>query len=95
MRFRYTTNGVCSRAIHFDLDENDGKVRDISFEGGCDGNLKALCTVLDGWTPQEIAGKLLGNTCGYKNTSCMDQFSRAVLSAEKQLTQKKAQSAAQ
>ncbi|NLW71112.1 MAG: TIGR03905 family TSCPD domain-containing protein [Eubacteriaceae bacterium] len=82
MRFKYTTSGVCSKEIYFDLEE--GKVRNIEFIGGCNGNLKALAVLLEGFTPAMIAEKLKGNTCGVKKTSCADQLARAVLTAQKQ-----------
>lgn len=79
MRHSYRTSGVCSSRIDFDI--NDGKVRNVSFTGGCNGNLKAISKLVDGMTPEEIAGKLQGNTCGFRNTSCADQLSRAVMEA--------------
>lgn len=73
----YKTHGTCSRAIHF-TKTDDGRITDISFDGGCNGNLKAISILCDGMTPDEIAAKLLGNTCGFKNTSCADQLAKAV-----------------
>ena len=32
-------NGVCSRTVSFELD-GEGRVHDVSFVGGCNGNLK-------------------------------------------------------
>ena len=77
MRITYKTKGTCARSITFDKDEN-GKITNISFEGGCDGNLKAISKLCDGMTAQEIVAKLKGNTCGYKSTSCADQLANAV-----------------
>ncbi|MBQ3390074.1 MAG: TIGR03905 family TSCPD domain-containing protein [Firmicutes bacterium] len=79
MTYDYQTEGTCSQIIRFDLE--DGKVSNIQFFGGCDGNLKAIAALVDGWTPEEIAGKLTGITCGYKPTSCGDQLARAVMAA--------------
>ena len=76
MRFRYTTENVCSQEIHFDLEGN--VVRGIEFLGGCSGNLKAISKLLEGATVEEIEAKLLGNTCGRRPTSCTDQLARAV-----------------
>ncbi len=79
MDYTYQTQGVCSMEIHFHL-END-VVTNIQFIGGCNGNLKALSKVLDGWTVGQIEEKLAGNTCGRKPTSCADQLARAVKEA--------------
>ena len=79
MEHSYRTQGVCSMAIHFHLDGD--VVTDISFDGGCDGNLKAISKLCDGMTVDEIEEKLAGNTCGYKATSCADQLARAVRAA--------------
>ncbi len=73
----FKTHGTCSVAIHFTRDGD--KIRNIRFDGGCNGNLKAISKLCDGMTAQEIADKLLGNTCGFKKTSCADQLARAVL----------------
>lgn len=82
MEHVYKTQMVCSTEIAFDL-EGD-VVRNIRFTGGCNGNLKALSKVLDGWTVGQIQEKLAGNTCGRRPTSCADQLAKAVLEAYKQ-----------
>ena len=79
MKYEYTTNGVCSRKIFFDLDGNT--VTNIAFEGGCNGNLKAISKLCDGLTVEKITELLAGNTCGFKNTSCADQLAKAVSQA--------------
>lgn len=75
----YKTKGVCARAIHFTRGE-DGTITNVSFDGGCNGNLKAISRLVDGMKAEEIAAKLSGNTCGFKSTSCADQLAKAVLS---------------
>ena len=82
MEYSYRTKGTCSQAITFDLDGN--VVRNISFYGGCDGNLKAISKLVDGWTVEQIEEKLLGNTCGRRPTSCADQLAKAVRQAYEQ-----------
>ena len=67
---------VCSRLISFDI--RDGKIRSLSFKGGCDGNLKALGILLEGMDAAEAVRKLKGNTCSGRGTSCADQFAKAV-----------------
>ncbi len=79
MRYTHINNGTCSRAVTFDLDGD--RVKNISFVGGCDGNLKAIAKLVDGWTVDEIEKALKGNTCGYKRTSCADQLATAVREA--------------
>ena len=74
----YKTNGVCSSATHFTRDGD--KIRNIRFDGGCNGNLKAIRILCEGMTAAEIAEKLSGNKCGFENTSCADQLAKAVLS---------------
>ena len=76
MTYDYQTEGTCSQIIRFDLE--DGRVSNIRFFGGCDGNLKAISALVDGWTVDEIAGKLSGIECGPRRTSCGDQLARAV-----------------
>ena len=79
MRYSYPTQIVCSQVINFDLDGN--VVRNIEFIGGCNGNLKAISKLVDGWTVEKIESYLLGNLCGVKPTSCADQLARAVRKA--------------
>ncbi|MBR7081380.1 MAG: TIGR03905 family TSCPD domain-containing protein [Oscillospiraceae bacterium] len=79
MHFEYKTEGVCSRVINFDIE--DGVIRNVEFTGGCNGNLKAISTLVDGMTVEEIEKKLRGIHCGHRQTSCSDQLARAVMSA--------------
>lgn len=81
MRYEYEPQGVCPMQISFDIDD-DSKISNIEFFGGCKGNLKAISTLVDGWSADEIAEKLSGNTCGKKGTSCADQLAKAVLEAK-------------
>ena len=79
MKYTYNTQGTCSRKIEFDI--NGDKITNIVFEGGCNGNLKAIAKILDGWTVDQIESKVLGNTCGFRQTSCADQLAKAVREA--------------
>ena len=65
-----------------DFDTEGDKVYNIKFTGGCNGNLKAIATLLDGMSVDYIESKLAGNTCGHNNTSCADQLAKAVRLAE-------------
>lgn len=86
MHHKIKTRGVCSQSVSFDLDGD--VVKNVSFEGGCNGNLKAICKLVDGMTADQIEKYLAGNTCGYKNTSCADQFAQAVKKARQEESQR-------
>ncbi|MBQ8833371.1 MAG: TIGR03905 family TSCPD domain-containing protein [Oscillospiraceae bacterium] len=79
MRYDYKTENTCAQMICFDI-EGD-VVTNISFLGGCNGNLKAVTKLVDGWTVDKIEEMLLGNTCGRRTTSCADQLAKAVRAA--------------
>ena len=79
MRHTYKTSMVCASEIKFDLNENI--VTNIEFVGGCNGNLKAIAKLVDGWTVENIVEKLEGNTCGRRPTSCADQLCLAIKKA--------------
>lgn len=76
----YLTRGTCSRQIDFDLD-SDNKIHNLSFIGGCNGNLKAIARLLEGQDAMNAAKILEGNTCGPRQTSCADQLSKAIVEA--------------
>lgn len=80
MRYDYKTKMVCSQVISFDIDKDD-VITNIQFLGGCNGNLKAISKLVDGWTVDKIESYLLGNTCGMRQTSCADQLAKAVREA--------------
>ena len=75
MHYDYKTHGTCSQVISFDIDGD--VIRNIKFLGGCNGNLKAIARLVDGYTVEEIEKKLKGVECGQKGTSCGDQLARA------------------
>ena len=79
MKYSYKTTGVCASTINFEI--NGDVISDVSFVGGCNGNLKAISKLVDGFTVDQIEEKLLGNICGMKNTSCADQLAKAVRKA--------------
>jgi uncharacterized protein (TIGR03905 family) len=76
MKKVYKTKGVCSREISFDYE--DGKIFNLSFVGGCNGNLKAISRLCEGKSLVEIEEVLRGNTCGPRDTSCADQLAKAI-----------------
>ena len=79
MRFDFKTENTCAQQIRLDIEGN--VVRNIEFMGGCNGNLKAISMLVDGWTVEQIEEKLKGNTCGRRPTSCADQLALAARAA--------------
>ena len=82
MKHNYTTCGTCAKQINFEIDEN-GKLTNVSFVGGCNGNLKAIGRLVEGQDAAHIADLLEGNQCGPRPTSCADQLSKAIKEALK------------
>ena len=76
MRYDYNCSGTCSRKVHFDVE--DGRVKNVSFEGGCNGNLKGIAALVEGMEVNDAINRLRGITCGFKSTSCPDQLSKAL-----------------
>ena len=74
---QYRTRGTCSQLISFDVDEKD-VVTNVSFLGGCDGNLKGIGKLVDGMKVDDIITRLEGIRCGRKPTSCPDQLATAL-----------------
>ena len=79
MEYNYQTQNTCSTNIRLEIDGNI--VRNIEFTGGCNGNLKAIPILVDGWTVEQIEEKCKGITCGRRPTSCADQLALAVRAA--------------
>lgn len=79
MKHTYVTKKTCSRQITFELDGSI--VRNVEFIGGCNGNLKAVASLVDGLTVDEVEKKVKGIICGFKDTSCPDQLAIAVREA--------------
>ena len=76
MQYEYRTKGTCSRAILFDIE--DGKLKNVQYIGGCNGNLKGIGALVEGMDVEEAIRRLEGIKCGMKNTSCPDQLAQAL-----------------
>ncbi len=79
MQYSYKTSGTCASVITFDIEGDI--IKNVKFTGGCNGNLKAISALVEGMKVAEIEAKLKGITCGWKNTSCSDQLTKAVVKA--------------
>ena len=76
MKYQYRTAGTCSQAIEFEV--VDGILKNVSFYGGCDGNLKGICSLVEGMPVAEVIARLKEIRCGMKSTSCPDQLAQAL-----------------
>lgn len=73
----YKTTGTCSELINLTVDDNDC-ISEVSFVGGCNGNLQGICSLIRGMNVNDVKERLNGIRCGYKSTSCPDQLCRAI-----------------
>ena len=78
--YEYKTSGTCSRSILFDIE--DGKVKNVQFIGGCNGNLKGIAALVEGMDVDTVIERVQGVTCGMKKTSCPDQLAQALIAAK-------------
>lgn len=76
MEYTYKTKGTCAREISFEVE--DGKIKNVSFFGGCNGNLQGIGALVEGMEIDEVIDKLEGIKCGFKPTSCPDQLAKAL-----------------
>lgn len=79
MTHTYTPKGVCSRQITFELE--DGIVKSLAFQGGCNGNLQGISRLVEGLPAEEVIRRVEGIHCGFKSTSCPDQLAQALKEA--------------
>ena len=80
MQFTYKTKGTCSQMISFEIEDN--KVKNVSFLGGCNGNLKGIAALVEGMDMDEVIARVEGVRCGMKATSCPDQLAQALKAAK-------------
>lgn len=76
MHITYKTQGTCSKEINFDIENN--KIHNVSFIGGCNGNLKGISALVENKDKDEVIKILKGIKCNYKDTSCPDQLAKAL-----------------
>ena len=81
MIFQYVPQGICAQRIIVDIE--DGVIRDLNIVGGCDGNHKGITALVKGMKVEDVKEKLRGIRCGFRDTSCPDQRSRALEEYEK------------
>lgn len=72
----YQTHGTCSRGIEIDIE--DGVIVSVVYHGGCSGNTQGVASLVRGMKVEDVIDRLSGIRCGFKDTSCPDQLSRAL-----------------
>lgn len=76
----YDTQGTCCKSIRVVL--NDDKViQQVQFLGGCHGNTQGISSLVQGMKAEDVVKRLSGIRCGYKDTSCPDQLTKALMQA--------------
>ena len=96
MTYTYTPRGVCSRKMTVELENGviksvnveDGKIHNVEFLGGCNGNLQGISRLVVGMDAQEAIRRMKGIHCGPKPTSCPDQMAHALEEALAQAAKK-------
>lgn len=86
MKTTFFPKGVCSK--QYDIELEDGVIKDITIAGGCNGNLKGIRSLILNRRAEEIIPLIKGTTCGPRATSCPDQISVALeeaLKAEREI----------
>lgn len=81
-QFTFRPQGVCSQLIEIETEGNI--IQDVRFTGGCSGNLQGISALLKGMTVENAIDRLSGIRCGFKDTSCPDQLSRALKAMQEQ-----------
>ena len=89
MKYTYQTNGTCSTRIYIDVE--DGVVKEVSYEGGCNGNLQGISRLVAGMSIRDVLERLDGIRCGGRPTSCPDQLCRALRAIQQKEGKEKVQ----
>ena len=78
-KFIFYPEGVCSMMIETELEGDI--IKDVVFTGGCNGNLSGISSLIKGMKAEDVIERLEGTKCGFKDTSCPDQLSKALREA--------------
>lgn len=85
MEFEYRNHGTCSQSVRFEIEDNI--LKNVSFFGGCNGNLKGICSLVEGMDVDEVIRRIKGIQCGSKETSCPDQLAHALEAAKEKMAE--------
>lgn len=76
MIYTYKTHGTCSTLIQLNVE--NGIIKEVSFQNGCNGNLQGISHLVEGMRVENVIKRLEGIRCGMKTTSCPDQLCQAL-----------------
>ena len=76
MKHTYIPKGICPVKIEIEVEGDI--LKSVSFAGGCNGNLRAISSLVAGMPVDVVKEKLAGIRCGAKTTSCSDQLVRGM-----------------
>ena len=79
MTIDYRPRGVCSNRMVVDVE--NGVIRSLQVQGGCNGNLQGISRLVEGMKADEAIRRLVGIRCGFNGTSCPDQLAQALKQA--------------
>ena len=85
MQYTYTPQGVCSKQMIIEIDEDNQTIKSVKIVGGCPGNTVGVSKLVEGKKIDEVIKTLKGIPCGYKDTSCTDQLAIALEAIKKEL----------
>ena len=75
MTYTRRNKGTCSMQTTVEL-APDGTILDVNVQGGCNGNLKGITSLLKGMKAEDAIARMEGTTCGPRPTSCPDQIAK-------------------
>lgn len=73
---------VCPKNIHVDVSDDGSIIEGVVFDGGCNGNTKAVARLVEGRPVDEVIELLAGTQCRTRGTSCADQMTLALAEAQ-------------
>ena len=84
MVYTQKNKGTCSVMTRVELSD-DHIIQSVEVAGGCNGNLKGICSLLIGMKAEDAIARMEGVHCGPRPTSCPDQIAQALKGALAQM----------
>jgi len=74
----YTPTGICPNNIEIDVE--DGIINNVTFTGGCPGNLLGISKLVKGMKVSDVIAQFEDVKCGKRATSCPAELAKALKS---------------